>query len=47
MTEPCWVSPHRVTVDVLGEPIDPTRFDNVIVICCSEEVWGIGAPRVA
>jgi tRNA threonylcarbamoyladenosine dehydratase len=34
-------------VDALGEPIDPARFDNGVVIWSSEEVWGIEAARVA
>jgi hypothetical protein len=34
-------------VDALGEPIDPARFDNGIVIWSSEEVWGVEAARVA
>ncbi|KAH9971486.1 hypothetical protein BGW80DRAFT_1561503 [Lactifluus volemus] len=33
-------------VDALGEPIDPARFDNGIVIW-SSEVWGVDAARVA
>jgi hypothetical protein len=32
--------------DALGEPIDPTRSDNGIVIWSSEEVWGVEVARV-
>ncbi|KAH9974461.1 hypothetical protein BGW80DRAFT_1491956 [Lactifluus volemus] len=34
-------------VDALGEPIDPARFRNGVVIWSSEEVWGVDAARVA
>ena len=41
------VAPPHDYVDALGEPIDPARFDNRVVIWSSEEVWGVEAVRVA
>jgi hypothetical protein len=41
------LTPPQGYVDALGELIDPTRFDNGIVISSSEEVWDVGAGRVA
>ncbi|KAH9952357.1 hypothetical protein BGW80DRAFT_1470261 [Lactifluus volemus] len=32
-------------VNTLGEPIDPARFDNGIIIWSSEEVWGVETTR--
>ncbi|KAH9971508.1 hypothetical protein BGW80DRAFT_442981 [Lactifluus volemus] len=40
------LNPPQGYVDALGEPINPARFDNGIIISISEEVWGIEAARV-
>ncbi|KAH9956578.1 hypothetical protein BGW80DRAFT_1257653 [Lactifluus volemus] len=40
------LNPPQGYVDALGEPINPARFDNGIIISSSEEVWGIEAARV-
>ncbi|KAH9974459.1 hypothetical protein BGW80DRAFT_1304202 [Lactifluus volemus] len=39
--------PPKGYVDVLGEPIDHTLFDNGIVVSSSKEVWGVKAARIA
>jgi hypothetical protein len=40
------LNPPQGYVDALGEPINPARFDNGIIISSSEEAWGIEAARV-